>query len=79
MKLARLIPMAAALIAALTIPAAARAQSPADKEAVRKAALDYVEGVYNVQPSASSAACTRRSSSAGSTSATRKGRTPNRR
>jgi hypothetical protein len=29
---------------------AAEAQTAADREAVRQAALDYVEGVYNVQP-----------------------------
>lgn len=29
----------------------AQAQTPADREAVRQAALDYVEGIYNVEPS----------------------------
>jgi hypothetical protein len=29
----------------------AQAQTDADREAVRQAALDYVEGVYNVEPS----------------------------
>ena len=37
-----------ALSLAISSPAAA--QTPADREAVRSAALDYVEGVYNVQP-----------------------------
>jgi hypothetical protein len=45
---------AATLLAVATIaasPAAAFAQNrDADREAVRLAALDYVEGVYNVQP-----------------------------
>ena len=43
----------AALLAAAIIsaPAAGWAQAPpADKEAVRQAALDYVEGIYNVEP-----------------------------
>jgi hypothetical protein len=41
------------LIAAFTLalPAASIAQSPADKEGVRQAVLDYVEGVYDVDPS----------------------------
>ena len=34
----------------LALPAAARAQSGADREAVRLAVLDYVEGIYNVEP-----------------------------
>jgi hypothetical protein len=29
----------------------AQAQTDADREAVRQAALDYVEGIYNVEPS----------------------------
>ena len=38
-------------VAILTVPATAGAQTrDADREAVRLAALDYVEGVYNVQP-----------------------------
>jgi hypothetical protein len=38
-------------VAILTLPATALAQTrEADREAVRLAALDYVEGVYNVQP-----------------------------
>ena len=38
-------------VAILTVPATALAQTrDADREAVRLAALDYVEGVYNVQP-----------------------------
>jgi hypothetical protein len=32
----------------VTLPAAA--QTPADREAVRQAALDYVEGIYTVDP-----------------------------
>lgn len=38
------------LILALTAVHAPEAQTSADREAVRSAALDYVEGVYNVQP-----------------------------
>ena len=34
----------------LALPAAARAQGGADREAVRLAVLDYVEGIYNVEP-----------------------------
>jgi hypothetical protein len=45
---------AAVLVAAIaSIPVAPAAQKPdatADREAVRQAALDYVEGIYNVQP-----------------------------
>jgi hypothetical protein len=36
--------------AVLLIPAAAAAQSDAEREAVRQAVLDYVEGVYEVSP-----------------------------
>ena len=40
------------LIAAVVLlPAAAAAQTDADREAVRQAVLDYVEGVYEVDPS----------------------------
>jgi hypothetical protein len=40
------------LLAAVTLlPAAAAAQTDADREAVRQAVLDYVEGVYEVDPS----------------------------
>ena len=40
------------LIAAVVLlPAAAAAQTDADREAVRAAVLDYVEGVYEVDPS----------------------------
>ena len=38
------------LLLTLTAVPAVDAQAPADREAVRNAALDYVEGVYNVQP-----------------------------
>lgn len=38
------------LILALTATHTVEAQAPADREAVRSAALDYVEGVYEVQP-----------------------------
>jgi hypothetical protein len=38
------------LLLTLTAAPAIEAQTPADREAVRNAALDYVEGVYNVQP-----------------------------
>lgn len=34
----------------LAIPVAAQQDANADREAVRQAVLDYVEGVYNVQP-----------------------------
>lgn len=37
------------LVLALAV-ASADAQTAADRDAVRQAALDYVEGVYNVQP-----------------------------
>lgn len=48
MKQIRIVTLAAALVAGLAIPS--YAQSAPDKEAVRKAALDYVEALYNVQP-----------------------------
>lgn len=35
----------------ISLPCAASAQSSADKEGVRQAVLDYVEGVYDVDPS----------------------------
>jgi len=38
------------LVLSLAAAGAAGAQTAADREAVRSAALDYVEGVYNVQP-----------------------------
>ncbi|HEX6324246.1 MAG TPA: nuclear transport factor 2 family protein [Vicinamibacterales bacterium] len=38
------------LLAAPLMTMDARAQSAADREAVRQALLDYVEGIYNVQP-----------------------------
>lgn len=34
----------------LAIPMTAQSQEGADKEAVRQAVLDYVEGIYNVEP-----------------------------
>ena len=34
----------------LAIPTAAQQETNADREAVRQAVLDYVEGIYNVQP-----------------------------
>ena len=42
----------AALAAGMALVAQwhAAAQAPSDREAVRQAALDYVEGIYNVQP-----------------------------
>jgi hypothetical protein len=53
MTLTRILTAAtAAALAVATIPAPASAQSgpAADREAVKLAALDYVEGIYNVQP-----------------------------
>ena len=44
------VPMIALAIAVLPGSAFAQAGSSADREAVRLAALDYVEGIYNVQP-----------------------------
>ena len=43
---------ALAAVAALALPGTAPAQQAgaADRDAVRQAALDYVEGIYNVQP-----------------------------
>ena len=38
------------LVAGLAIAPHARTQSADDREAVRQAMLDYVEGIYNVQP-----------------------------
>ena len=38
------------LLAAFAVTPAGRAQTPDDREAVRQAMLDYVEGIYNVQP-----------------------------
>jgi Putative lumazine-binding len=41
-----------ALAALFVLPfCSAQAQTDADREAVRQAALDYVEGIYNVEPS----------------------------
>lgn len=39
-----------ALAASLGLAPASQAQTTADREAVKQAALDYVEGIYNVQP-----------------------------
>ena len=46
------LPAALAIVVALTAAPAvsSRTQSAQDREAVRQAGLDYVEGVYNVQP-----------------------------
>jgi hypothetical protein len=41
---------AVALAAALSLAPVSRAQTTEDREGVRQAALDYVEGIYNVQP-----------------------------
>jgi Putative lumazine-binding len=41
---------AAALLLVALSAGAARAQTDADREAVRQAVLDYVEGIYNVEP-----------------------------
>lgn len=38
------------LVIAFAPAASSRTQAAADREAVRQAGLDYVEGVYNVQP-----------------------------
>lgn len=39
-----------ALAMFLAIPVTAQTQENADKQAVRQAVLDYVEGIYNVEP-----------------------------
>ena len=48
----RFVRVATALAIALLVggPARISAQATGDKDAVRQAALDYVEGIYNVQP-----------------------------
>jgi hypothetical protein len=46
----RLLFLAVALSLALST-GSAQAQNQADREAVRQAVLDYVEGIYNVEPS----------------------------
>lgn len=48
----RFVRVATALAIALLVggPARISAQTTGDKDAVRQAALDYVEGIYNVQP-----------------------------
>lgn len=38
------------LVILLAVPMLAQNQAAADKEAVRQAVLDYVEGIYNVEP-----------------------------
>jgi hypothetical protein len=40
----------AAAVALSVLTTAAAAQAPSDQEAVRQAALDYVEGIYEVKP-----------------------------
>lgn len=42
--------IAVALTAAATFAGSAQTKPNADRDAVRQAALDYVEGIYNVQP-----------------------------
>lgn len=44
-------PVLIILVAALLFPAAARAQGNGEREAVKQAVLDYVEGIYEVNPS----------------------------
>jgi hypothetical protein len=48
MRLIRFAALAGLL--ALSLPSQPVAQGDGDREAVRQAALDYVEGIYNVQP-----------------------------
>ena len=43
--------LVAIFLALALLPAAGNAQSDGNREAVRQAVLDYVEGVYNVDPS----------------------------
>ncbi len=45
----RLVLVALALFL-MAVPAAAQQETNPDREAVRQAVLDYVEGIYNVQP-----------------------------
>jgi hypothetical protein len=42
--------VSAPVLALVLVPAPLRGQTAGDKEAVRQAALDYVEGIYQVQP-----------------------------
>ena len=49
MKTIRSAAVVAALVAFLAAPAA-QDQAAGEKDAVRQAALDYLEGIYNVQP-----------------------------
>lgn len=48
MRMTRIVALAAGM--ALAAQWQTTAQTPSDREAVRQAALDYVEGIYNVQP-----------------------------
>lgn len=48
MRRTRIVALAAGM--ALAAQGQTTAQTPNDREAVRQAALDYVEGIYNVQP-----------------------------
>src|SRR5918999_6552841 len=48
MRVIRSVVLAAGL--ALAVPGQLSAQGGGDRDAVRQAALDYVEGIYNVQP-----------------------------
>lgn len=50
MRQLRTMAAAAAMAAVIFTATDARAQAAPDKEGVRLAALDYVEGIYNVQP-----------------------------
>jgi hypothetical protein len=42
--------LALGIAVGLAMPGTGLAQTPADREAVRQAALDYVEGIYTVDP-----------------------------
>jgi Putative lumazine-binding len=50
MKLIHLAAVVLALSAAWVMPPSAQTKPSADRDAVYQAALDYVEGIYNVQP-----------------------------
>ena len=47
---ARILAAAAALVVTIAPAALSRTQAAQDRDAVRQAALDYVEGIYAVQP-----------------------------
>ena len=47
-RMTRIVALAAGM--AFAAPWQTTAQTPSDREAVRQAALDYVEGIYTVQP-----------------------------